>query len=89
MLGTVTYFIIAQKKTVELKVVSTAIELETPSVNRRMSETPSVNRRMSWQLRRPSVNLLKLTDTFSEGDTRANSIAYLIAFTMGFEALLR
>ena len=31
----------------------------------------------------------KLTDDFSEGDTRANSIAYLIAFTMGFEALLR
>ena len=31
----------------------------------------------------------KLTDDFSEGDTRANSIAYLIAFTMGFEARLR
>ena len=30
----------------------------------------------------------KLTDEFSEGKTRANSIAYLIAFTMGFEALL-
>ena len=31
----------------------------------------------------------KLTDEFSEGKTRANSIAYLIAFTMGFEALFR
>ena len=31
----------------------------------------------------------KLTDEFSEGKTRANSIAYLIAFTMRFEALFR
>ena len=36
----------------------------------------------AWQVR-------KLTDDFSEGDTRANSIAYLIAFTMGFEVTQR
>ena len=34
----------------------------------------------------PQVDLVrKLTDEFSEGDTHANSIAWLIAFTMGFE----
>ena len=34
----------------------------------------------------PQVDLVrKLTDDFSEGDTHANSIAWLIAFTMGFE----
>ena len=29
----------------------------------------------------------KLTDEFSEGKTRANSVAYLLALTMGFKAL--
>ena len=55
MLGTVIYFIITQKKIVELKVVSTAIELETPSVNRRMSETPWTRR--AALLDQPTRNL--------------------------------
>jgi len=79
VLSTITYFLliawkarVAKRKVVELKAVSTYDQASAEVVSK---------------FRADAFKARKLTDEFSEGKARANSIAYLIAFTMGFEAL--
>ena len=99
MHGTVTYFIITQKKVVELKVVSTCNQASSDQASAEVVSKFWPDKYMARTLlcvyahahiespacRYHARQVRKLTDDFSEGDTRANSIAYLIAFTMGFE----